>query len=65
MPAIHFHSSSRGTGSIAFMVCEDNARVFSEPFFPLMLRSVSRELSARGIQLVPASALAIRRFLDV
>ena len=35
-------SSSRGTGSIAFMVCEDNARVFSEPFFPLMLRSVSR-----------------------
>ena len=29
-----------------------DARVFSEPFFPLMLRSVSRELSARGIQLV-------------
>jgi DNA-binding LacI/PurR family transcriptional regulator len=33
-------------------VCEDNSRVFSEPFFPLMLRSISTELSARGIQLI-------------
>jgi DNA-binding LacI/PurR family transcriptional regulator len=45
-------SAPRRTGSIAFVVCEDNSRVFSEPFFPLMLRSISRELSARGIQLV-------------
>ncbi len=44
--------SRRRSGSIAFVVCEDNSRVFSEPFFPLMLRSISRELSARGIQLV-------------
>src|SRR5262249_50225382 len=45
-------SAPRRTGSIAFAVCEDNSRVFSEPFFPLMLRSISRELSARGFQLV-------------
>src|SRR5580704_16261747 len=42
----------RRTGPIALVVCADNSRVFSEPFFPLMLRSISRELSARGIQLV-------------
>jgi DNA-binding LacI/PurR family transcriptional regulator len=54
--------ASRGTGSIAFMVCEDNARVFSEPFFPLMLRSVSRELSARGIQLVLLTAHSPRDY---
>src|SRR3981081_1177998 len=55
-------SASRGTGSIAFMVCEDNARVFSEPFFPLMLRSVSRELSARGIHLVLLTAHSPREY---
>jgi DNA-binding LacI/PurR family transcriptional regulator len=55
-------SAARGTGSIAFMVCEDNARVFSEPFFPLMLRSVSRELSARGIQLVLLTAHSPRDY---
>jgi DNA-binding LacI/PurR family transcriptional regulator len=55
-------SAARGTGSIAFMVCEDNARVFSEPFFPLMLRSVSKELSARGIQLVLLTAHSPRDY---
>src|SRR5450755_3649202 len=55
-------TASRGTGSIAFMVCEDNARVFSEPFFPLMLRSVSKELSARGIQLVLLTAHSPRDY---
>src|ERR1035441_958872 len=45
-------SGPRRVGSIAFVVCEDNARVFSEPFFPLMLRSVSRELASCDIQLV-------------
>jgi DNA-binding LacI/PurR family transcriptional regulator len=44
------------------MVCEDNARIFSEPFFPLMLRSVSRELSARGIQLVLLTAHSPRDY---
>jgi DNA-binding LacI/PurR family transcriptional regulator len=55
-------SAAQPTGSVAFMVCEDNARVFSEPFFPLMLRSVSRELSARGIQLVLLTAHAPRDY---
>jgi DNA-binding LacI/PurR family transcriptional regulator len=55
-------SVAQPTGSIAFMVCEDNARMFSEPFFPLMLRSVSRELSARGIQLVLLTAHAPRDY---
>lgn len=35
-------SVPRRTGSIGFVVCEDNSRVFTEPFFPLMLRSMSR-----------------------
>jgi len=42
----------RRTGSVAFVACEDNARVFSEPFFPSVLRSISVVLAARGIQLV-------------
>lgn len=42
----------RRTGSVAFVACEDNARVFSEPFFLSVLRSISVVLSARGIQLV-------------
>jgi DNA-binding LacI/PurR family transcriptional regulator len=49
-------AAARGTGSIAFLVCEDSAKVFAEPFFPLMLRGVSRELSARDIQLVLLTA---------
>jgi DNA-binding LacI/PurR family transcriptional regulator len=44
-------SAPRRTGSIGFVVCEDNSRVLTEPFSPLMLRGISRELSARGIQL--------------
>ncbi|MEP7024197.1 MAG: LacI family DNA-binding transcriptional regulator [Actinomycetota bacterium] len=55
-------AAASDTGSIAFMVCEDNARVFSEPFFPLMLRSVSRELSARSIQLVLLTAHSPRDY---
>ena len=50
------------TGSIAFMVCEDNARVFSEPFFPLILRSVSRELASCDIQLVLLTAHSTRDY---
>ncbi len=51
------HSSAqRRTGSIAFVVCEDNSRVFSEPFFQLMLRSGSRELLSQGIQPVLLTA---------
>jgi DNA-binding LacI/PurR family transcriptional regulator len=55
-------AASRGTGSIAFLVCEDSGKVFSEPFFPLMLRGVSRELSARDIQLVLLTAHSPREY---
>jgi DNA-binding LacI/PurR family transcriptional regulator len=55
-------AAARGTGSIAFLVCEDSARVFSEPFFPLMLRGVSRELSARDLQLVLLTAHSPREY---
>jgi hypothetical protein len=34
------HSSARrDTGSVALVVCEDNSRVLSEPFFQLILSS--------------------------
>jgi DNA-binding LacI/PurR family transcriptional regulator len=39
-------------GSIAFVVCEDNMRVFADPFFARMLWSISRERVSGDIQLV-------------
>jgi DNA-binding LacI/PurR family transcriptional regulator len=54
--------ASRRTGSIAFVVCEDNSRVFSEPFFPSMLRSISSDLSARGMQLLLMMAHSARDY---
>src|SRR5258708_6924655 len=50
------HSARRQTGSAAFVVCEDSSRVFSEPFFQLILRSGSRELLSQGIQPVLLTA---------
>jgi DNA-binding LacI/PurR family transcriptional regulator len=51
------HASARGhTGSVAFVVCEDSSRVFSEPFFQLILTSGSRELLSQGIQPVLLTA---------
>ncbi|GAA3434238.1 hypothetical protein GCM10018954_038420 [Kutzneria kofuensis] len=49
--------STRGTepdrtGSIAFIVCEGGARVFSDPFFARVLWGASRELAPVGMQLV-------------
>lgn len=55
-------SGSRRVGSIAFVVCEESSRVFSEPFFPLMLRSVSRELASCDIQLVLLTAHSPRDY---
>src|ERR1700722_2371419 len=55
-------AAPRGTGSITFLVCEDSGKGFSEPFFPLMLRGVSRELSARDIQLVLLTAHSPREY---
>jgi hypothetical protein len=41
-------SAPRRANSVALVVCEDNSRVFSEPFFPLLPRSLSRVVSDQG-----------------
>ena len=40
------------TGSIGVVIAEPTGRLFSEPFFPRLLRGVSGALSARDLQLV-------------
>jgi DNA-binding LacI/PurR family transcriptional regulator len=45
-------SDSRRTGSIALVVCEDNMKVFADPFFARMLWCVSKALSMADLQLV-------------
>jgi DNA-binding LacI/PurR family transcriptional regulator len=42
----------RRAGSIAFVVCEENVKVFADPFFARMLWSVSKELVSADLQLV-------------
>ena len=52
------------TGSIAVVIAEPTGRLFSEPFFPRLLRGVSGALSARDLQLVllmPGSAEEAQR----
>lgn len=44
--------ASRRAGSVALVVCEETIKVFTDPFFARMLRSVSKELSAADSQLV-------------
>ena len=47
------------TGSIGVVIAEPSGRLFSDPFFPRLLRGVSGVLSARDFQLVllmPGSA---------
>src|SRR5258708_17896107 len=44
--------ASRLAGSIALVVGEETVRVFTDPFFARMLRSVSKELSLADSQLV-------------
>ncbi len=44
--------ATRRAGSIALVVGEETVRVFTDPFFARMLRSVSRELSSADSQLV-------------
>ena len=39
-------------GSIALVVGEETVKVFADPFFARMLRSVSKALSAADLQLV-------------
>lgn len=40
------------TGSVGLVVCEDSVKVFAEPFFARMLRSVSTAVAAADLQLV-------------
>jgi DNA-binding LacI/PurR family transcriptional regulator len=47
---------TRRTGSFAFVVTEPDDRLFSDPFFALLLRGAQRELARRDLQLVLAYA---------
>lgn len=43
---------SRRSGSVALVLGEETVRVFADPFFALVLRSVSKALAAADLQLV-------------
>jgi DNA-binding LacI/PurR family transcriptional regulator len=43
---------TRRSGSIGVVITEPTGRLFSDPFFPRLLRGVSAQLSARDVQLV-------------
>lgn len=58
---------TRRSGSIAVVIAEPTPRLFTDPFFPRLLRGVSAALSARDLQLVllmPASPDEARRTGD-
>lgn len=42
----------RRAGSIAFVVCEENVKLFADPFFARMLWSISKELASADLQVV-------------
>src|SRR3954465_8458924 len=44
---------TRRSGSIAVVITEPTGRLFSDPFFPRLLRGISKTLSARHIQAAP------------
>ena len=60
---------SRRAGAVALVVGEETIRVFADPFFARMLRSVSQELSSADSQLVvltlhsPREYQAVSRYL--
>ncbi len=45
-------TDSRRTGSVALVVCEENLKIFADPFFARMLWCVSKALSSADLQLV-------------
>jgi len=58
---------TRRSGSVAVVIAEPTPRLFSDPFFPRLLRGVSAALSASDLQLVllmPASPDEARRTGD-
>jgi DNA-binding LacI/PurR family transcriptional regulator len=62
-------AGSRRAGAVALVVGEETIRVFADPFFARMLRSVSEELSSADSQLVvltlhsPREYQAVSRYL--
>jgi DNA-binding LacI/PurR family transcriptional regulator len=58
---------TRRSGSIAVVITEPTGRLFSDPFFPRLLRGISAALSAKDLQLVllmPASPADTERTAD-
>ncbi|MEA2606192.1 MAG: hypothetical protein QOI00_949 [Chloroflexota bacterium] len=58
---------TRRSGSIAVVITEPTGRLFSDPFFPRLLRGVSMTVSARDIQVVlllPDTVADSRRTAD-
>jgi DNA-binding LacI/PurR family transcriptional regulator len=58
---------TRRSGSIGVVITEPAGRLFSDPFFPRLLRGISASLSARDLQLVllmPASSGDAHRTAD-
>jgi DNA-binding LacI/PurR family transcriptional regulator len=58
---------TRRSGSIGVVITEPTGRLFSDPFFPRLLRGISGALSARDLQLVllmPDSAADTARTAD-
>jgi DNA-binding LacI/PurR family transcriptional regulator len=60
---------TRRSDSIGVVITEPSTRLFEDPFFPRLLRGISSELSARGLQLVllmpdsPADEARLERYL--
>ncbi len=58
---------TRRSGSIGVVITEPTGRLFSDPFFPRLLRGISAALAARDLQLVllmPASPADSQRTAD-
>ncbi len=45
-------TQAKRAGSIAFVVCEENVKLFADPFFARMLWSISKELASADLQVV-------------
>lgn len=62
-------ADAQQTRSIAFVVCEENVKVFADPFFARLLWGVSKALSAADLQLIvltlhsPRECQTVSRYL--
>jgi len=62
-------ADSQQTRSVAFVVCEENVKIFTDPFFGRLLWGVSKELSAADLQLIlltlhsPREGQTVARYL--